>query len=179
MSKVCERFVADWVLESIRDLIDIRQFGSLQNSSTSHALVSLLHHILSETDKPGKAVRVFLLDFAKAFDLIDHTILLQKLTHINVPQMSTNWIRSFLADRKQRVRINECVSDWRTVNDGIPQGTVLGPILLLVMINDLLTHLADRWKFVADCAVAVYHTLAIVTYRIYLTTLTSERSKTK
>ena len=97
---------------------------------------------------------MFLLDFAKAFDLIDHTILLQKLTHINVPQMSTNWIRSFLADRKQRVRINECVSDWRTVNSGIPLGTVLGPVLFLVMINDLFTHLADRWKFVDDCTVA-------------------------
>ena len=104
--------------------------------------MSFLHQILRETDKPGKAVRLFLLDFAKAFDLIDHTILLQ------------NWIKSFLAGRKHRVKINECVSDWRTVNGGIPQGTILGSILFLVMINDLLTNWADRWKFVDDCQVA-------------------------
>ena len=68
--------------------------------------------------------------------------------------MITNWIRSFLADRKQRVRINECFYNWRTVNGGISLGTVLGPIFFLVMINDLLTHWADRWKFVDHCAVA-------------------------
>ena len=70
--------------------------------------MSIFHHVLSETDKPGKAVKVFLLDLAKAFDLIEHTILPQKLTNMNVPQIITNWKRSFLADRKQRVKINEC-----------------------------------------------------------------------
>ena len=109
LSKVCEHFIGEWLIESIWDTIDKRQFGSVPKSSTSHALISLIYHLLSETDGTGKAVRVFLLDFSKAFDLIDHTILLQKLSNMNVPYNLINRIRNFLSDRKQRVGLKECV----------------------------------------------------------------------
>ena len=110
LSKTCEQFVTDWLLEYIKEKIDRRQFGSLKNSTT-HALLSFIHHLLYETDTSKTAVRVFLLDFSKAFDLIDHNILLYKLYEMKVPSTITNWIRSFLFERKQRVKIANCVSN--------------------------------------------------------------------
>ena len=72
LSKICERFVTDWLLEHIKEKIGRRQFGSLKNTSTTHALSSFAHHLPYETDIPRTAVRVFLIDFSKAFDVIDH-----------------------------------------------------------------------------------------------------------
>ena len=75
--KTFERFVTDWLLEHIKEKIDRRQFGSLKNTSTTHALLSFAHHFLYESDTPKTAVRVFLLDFSKAFDLIDQHLAVQ------------------------------------------------------------------------------------------------------
>ena len=73
---------------------------------------------------------------------------------MNVPQSILNWIRSFLSDRRQRVKLTNCESDWQTLNGGVPQGSVLGPVLFLVMINDLVTDWHNRWKYVDDCSFA-------------------------
>ena len=141
-------------VKSIGAKIDTRQFGSFKNSSATHALLSLTHHLLSATDASSNAVRVFLLDFEKAFDRIDHNILVNKLQQMSVSQTIINWIRSFLSDRKQRVKLANCHSDWQTLNGGVPQGSVLGPALFLVMINDLLIDWSDRWKYVDDSTFA-------------------------
>ena len=73
---------------------------------------------------------------------------------MSVSQTIINWIRSFLSDRKQRVKLANCHSDWQTLNGGVPQGSVLGPALFLVMINDLLIDWRDRWKYVDDSTFA-------------------------
>ena len=117
---------------------------ALKNSPTIHNLISLVHHLLKETDASEGTVWVFLLGFSKAFDLIDRNILLHKLLELDVPSTTFNWIKSFLTERRQRVKLGGWFSSWKTLNGGIPHETVLEPVLFLVMINDLLNEWPDR-----------------------------------
>ena len=81
-------------MKSIIDKIDKRQYDSLKRSSTTHAFFSFIHHLLSRSDEPKNVKMIFLLDFAKAFDHIDHKILLAE----NI----SSWIKNFLTEREQR-----------------------------------------------------------------------------
>ena len=122
-------------------------FCGITHQMISHSLVSGKYYIQSSS---GATARVVLLDFRKAFDLIDHSILVQKLTKYDIPSQVKGWIVDFLMDRKQRVKLaQDCHSEWRSVPSGVPQGTKLGPWLFLVMINELDTPF-DMWKYVDD-----------------------------
>ena len=105
--------------------IDPYQSGNVKKSSTTHALVHLLHYWLSALEEPNTLIRTCLIDFSKAFDRIDHNILFHKLKLLNIPPALLNWCASFLSDRQQRVKLQNCKSNWRTVNAGVPQGTKL------------------------------------------------------
>ena len=72
-----EHFVAEWIMSQIQHLVDRKQFGSLSGLSTTHALLSFAHHLYKSTDKTNQCVRVLLIDFSKAFDRIDHYILIK------------------------------------------------------------------------------------------------------
>jgi hypothetical protein len=103
-------------------------------------------------DGPGKVARVLLLDYRKAFDLVDHTILLSKLANSGLPNFMIKWVTSFLNQRKQRVKISNVTSSWSTINAGVPQGTLLGPTTFLLQINDLQTE-ANTCKYVDDTTI--------------------------
>lgn len=149
ISKILESFPYQWLLKSVADKIDPLQFGSLKGSSTNMALVHLLHKWYEAMDKGGSSLRICLLDFSKAFDRIDHNILLNKLIRMNVHPVLTNWIANFLTDRQQRTRVGPYFSDWKNINAGVPQGTKLGPLLFLIMVNDLVVS-DNAVKYVDD-----------------------------
>ena len=111
----------------------------------------MLHKWNKETDGTGSTVTVVLFYFKKAFYLIDHNILIEKLSKLDLPSMVMSWITDFLQNRKQRVKLsNDCYSEWGNIPAGVPQGTKLGPWLFTVMINDLEVTGVDLWKFVDD-----------------------------
>jgi hypothetical protein len=133
--------------------IDPFQFGGVKKSSTTHALVHLIHQWLSALETPNTFVRSCLIDFSKAFDRIDHNILMYKLQILNVPPVLLNWCASFLQDRQQRVKLGVFKSKWKRINAGVPQATKLGPLFFLVMVNDLSTEL-PMYKYVDDSTVS-------------------------
>ena len=101
-------------------MIDSNQFGTIPKSSTTHALTSMLHIWNKQTDGNGFDVRIVLFDFKKAFDLIDHCILVEKLVTFDIPHSIIEWIVDFLKDRKQRVKLSQdCFSEWGTVPAGV------------------------------------------------------------
>ena len=99
----------------------------------------------------GVPVDVIYLDFAKAFDKVPHARLLKKLEAHGIGGQYARWTKNWLADRRQRVNINGKVSGWAEEKSGVPQGSVLGPLLFLIFINDIDDGIISKiWKFADD-----------------------------
>ena len=152
LSKILEGFVFEWLAAIIMPHIDPYQYGCVKKSSTTHALVHLIHQWLSATETPKSVIRSCLIDFSKAFDRIDHAILLHKLQLLNTPQLLLTWCAHFLYNRQQHVLFNNVSSSWKHIHAGVPQGTKLGPLFFLVMVNDLWSDL-PLYKYVDDCTI--------------------------
>ena len=136
VAKVLESFIGSWLQSVLQPTLDDKQYGCRPKRSTTHALTAIIHEWQSILDHGG-AVRALLVDFKKAFDLVNHNLLLQKLLNKNVPHCLIKWFFSYLDNRSQRVRIGTDCSGWLRLNGAMPQGSWLGPLSFLVLIDDL------------------------------------------
>ena len=137
-SKVTERFVVRWLMTFIKDKIDFRQYGGLKGNSITHYLIEFINFILSCQDSDDQtAILAVMVDFSKAFNRQNHNLLITKLCDMGVPSWLLKIVIGFLTDRKMVVKYKGEKSGVKDLPGGGPQGTLLGLLLFIVLINDV------------------------------------------
>ena len=119
------------------NLLNEKQFGFRPNHSTYMAIIELVDKIAYAVERNESTIGIFL-DLSKAFDKINHDILLYKLEYYGFRGVALDWFKSYLSNRKQFVRYQMHDSNHKIINCGVPQGSSLGPLLVILYINDIV-----------------------------------------
>lgn len=138
LSKILEKHVFKYLYEYLQThkLLTNSQFGFRKNQSCQTALVALTEKMYQAIYE-GKYFGMVQLDLSKAFDLVNHSLLIQKLKLYRCDRSAVKWFNSYLDNRSQKVAIKQSLSKSQTMNSGVPQGSILGPLLFLLYINDM------------------------------------------
>ena len=149
--KILESIIVDLMTEHIEanGLLLDSQHGFRHNRSCLSNLVDFFHNMFSIYDS-SRAIDILYLDFQKAFDKVPHDKLMIKVRALGIVGEIADWIEDWLRNRKQRVVINGEASEWADVTSGVPQGSVLGPLLFIIYINDIDVGLVSRIAKFAD-----------------------------
>ena len=173
-SKVLEKLMHERIYKFLDDnfMLNSNQYGFRPKLSTYMALLKLIDKVSREIDKKSYSLGIFL-DLSKAFDTVDHKILLDKLNRYGIRGVAYDWIKSYLTNRSQYVHVNDVVSDRLPIVCGVPQGSVLGPLLFIIYINDIsnVSKLFDCILFADDTNLFLSHSNIDVLYQLANTEL--------
>ena len=147
ISKVFEKVVFKQVYDYFNDnnLLYKNQYGFRKKHSTELAGLEFHDKIVSELDQ-GKLPLAIFLDLSKAFDTIDHEIMLHKLRYYGITGISLQWFKSYLTNRRQYVQFKDSISSESPLTTGVPQGSILGPLMFIIYMNDI-AHVTDKFHF--------------------------------
>lgn len=149
LGKVLESMVYDVVLNAAKPFISEYQHGFLPQRSTTTNLLCYTSILFREVEHRNQVDSIYI-DFAKAFDTVPHAYAVEKLKHVGFPDWIMEWLLSYLTDRKAFVRINSACSDTFDIPSGVPQGSILGPLIFVLFINDLSLRISSGKLFFAD-----------------------------
>ena len=150
--KIFQRILVKFILNTTKHIwINNKQFGFLPARCTMDAIVQVIEDFARAKDLHKQIIAIFF-DFAKAFDLVDHEVLLNKLK-LHLPSWLVSWIAAYLTNRRQRVISADSNTDWLKVEAGVIQGSVIGPILFIIFISDINSYIpaeAELQKYADD-----------------------------
>ena len=159
-SKILERLVFDRCVNYInnQEILNDKQYGFRPKHSTYMAIAQLVDKIANAVEKNETTIGIFL-DLSKAFDTIDHSILLHKLEHYGFRGIVLEWFKNYLSNRIQYVAFNNCTSDLGNITCGVPQGSILGPLLFILYVNDITytSNILDFILFADDTTILYSH----------------------
>jgi exonuclease III len=155
--KIFEKYLQEQITQYLKDfdIIDKRQFAFQKGKAANELFGDFADFVNSNLNEKKHVAAVFI-DMRKAFDVLSHTLLLDKLKNIGIDGPVLNLLKSYLSSRKFHVRLDNVDSDAFESNQGVPQGSILGPLLFIIFINDLFPHITCRIYIFADDIVILF-----------------------